>query len=237
MFGEIVLAAWSGAGLAWWMVAWRLVASGQRSGGQRPADPPRRRSLSIFKPLPPLGARGLRVVAAGLESFVAQLDAESEMLLGIHEADRERVAPFAEALAARNIPQARSRRSSAPEPDDVANPKIAWQKILAPHADGRTLAVERCRYRRAAGLSCTRPARNLRKRGAAMLTFPYVVREIPSPPALARGAFRQRRVLSRRAAAAAARPGRFRPGRGHAFSARRFLRQVDWDELGASPGG
>ena len=88
MFSKIVLALWSIAGLVWWVLAWRLVTADQRRKGAAP-EPVLLRTLSVFKPVPCLGAQGLKVVAAGLESFVAQLDSGSELLLGIHEADRD----------------------------------------------------------------------------------------------------------------------------------------------------
>ena len=93
MFSNIVLALWSGAGLTWWFLAWRLVTAEQRKRDAVP-EPVSRRTLSVFKPLPPLGATGLKMVARGLESFAAQLDPESELLLGIHEKSLRRRMPF-----------------------------------------------------------------------------------------------------------------------------------------------
>ena len=79
MFSELLLAIWSCAGLTWWFMAWRLVATADHRPEGLPPKSLTRRSLSIFKPLPPLGARGLEYVATGLESFLAQLDDDAEL--------------------------------------------------------------------------------------------------------------------------------------------------------------
>src|SRR5258708_33128552 len=127
MFSKMLLVLWSFAGVVWWFLAWRLVSADQRKKDALP-EPASRRTLSVFKPLPCLGAQGLRVVAAGVESFVAQLDPESELLLGVHEADRDFTAPFLDRLRA-EYPEARIEVIFRSEPDDTPNPKIAWQKI------------------------------------------------------------------------------------------------------------
>src|SRR5271167_629911 len=78
MFGEIALTLWSAAGVAWWIIAWRLVRAA-RAEVPASATSITSLSLSVFKPLPPLGERGLDPFAPGLESFVAQLDPEGEL--------------------------------------------------------------------------------------------------------------------------------------------------------------
>ena len=135
MFSEWVLALWSVAGIFWWLIAWGLVAADAKRG---PALDSKRESedfLSIFKPLPPLGAKGLAFLEAGLESFIAQLDERTELLLGIHEADRAGTADFLARIHAR-FPDAQVITIFRSECDSFANPKIAWQKILSRHARG-----------------------------------------------------------------------------------------------------
>jgi len=181
MFGELLLAVWSGAGLTWGIMAWQLVAATGQEKFVTPETCPRR-FLSIFKPLPRLGATGLAHEATGLESFVAQMDADAELLLGAHETDRAVIAPFEERMR-RSYPTAQLKVVYRSTPDDVPNPKIAWQKILAKEARGELwlwsdaemiapphfLSIARADYERG---------------GARLVTFPYVVREISSAPAL-----------------------------------------------------
>jgi hypothetical protein len=230
MFSEIVLALWSGAGLAWWTLAWRLAAADQ--GKREPVpDATARRTLSVFKPLPPLGARGIEAVAAGLESFVAQLDPESELLLGIHEADRDLTAPFVKRLRA-DYPEARMEVVFRTEPDDAANPKIAWQKILACHAGGELWLWSDADI--AAPAAFLQAARiEFAASGAAMMTFPYVIREIPSPPALLEALFVNVEFYPGVLLLRKLGPVDFGLGAAMLFQRDDFLRRVDWSEIGA----
>ena len=231
MFSKIVLALWSCAGLFWWLTALRLVGADQRRKEAVLPDQTRQRSLSVFKPLPPLGAQGLRLIAPGLESFMVQLDHDSELLLGIHEADRDFTGPFLKRLHT-DYPGARLKVIFRSEPDGVANPKIAWQKVLSEHAEGELwlwsdadiiapqgfLQSVRCEYARA---------------GVKMMTFPYVVREVQTPPALLEALFvnvefypgvlllRDRGVVD------------FGLGAAMIFQRDDFLKEVDWNGIGA----
>ena len=212
------------------MLAWRLVATNRKKSDSFP-ESTTRRTLSVFKPLPPLGANGLKMVASGLESFVAQLDSESEMLLGIHEADRDFTAPFLDRLRA-EYPGARLKVIFRTEPDDVANPKIAWQKILSGAAEGGLWLWSDADIVAPAGFLQSARLEYARNT-AAMMTFPYVVREIPSPPALLEALFVNVEfypgvLLLRKF-------GSVDFGLGAAMLFRRddFLRRVDWNEIGA----
>jgi len=230
MCNDIVLAVWSVMGIVWWMVAWALVASDRVTGARR-VDSAGRQTLTVFKPLPPLGATGLRTVSAGLESFVAQLDADSEMLLGVHEADRDFTAPLLDRLQA-DYPDARLKIIFRTEPDELANPKIAWQKILARHAQGELWLWSDADVIAPSGFLQSARLQYARS-DAAMMTFPYVVRDIPALPTLLEALFVNVEfypgvLLLRRL-------GQVDFGLGAAMLFRRddFLSQVDWDEIGA----
>jgi hypothetical protein len=233
MFSELALGVWSGVGVAWWILAWWLV-EGERKLPKEPvplaeASPA---FLSIFKPLALLTSDGLQSVAPGLKSFVAQLDSASELLLGVHEANRSVITPFTERLRT-DYPEARLKVVFRSDPDEVANPKIAWQKILAPHAEGELwlwsdadiVAPPDFLHRARAEFTCS---------GAGLLTFPYVVREILSPPALfdalyVNVEFYPGVLLLRKRG-----PVDFGLGAGMLFRRDDFLRQLDWLELGAA---
>jgi hypothetical protein len=233
MFNNILLAVWSAAGLAWWILAWRLAARDSRRGREIPASPARQ-MLSVFKPLPPLGAAGLEAFAAGLESFASELDSDSEMLLGIHEADREMMAPFLKCLQA-DHPKARIKVVFRSEPDRLANPKIAWQKVLAREAQGKLWLwsdadiVVPPGFLRSARLEYERSARH----GARMITFPYVVRNIHSAPALLQALFVNVEFYPGVLLLRSLGPVDFGLGAAMLFRRDDFLRRVDWSELGA----
>jgi ceramide glucosyltransferase len=233
MFPEALLLLWSGAGLGWWIVAWWLVRAERVAAGRAhdaPEDAPLD-SLTVFKPLPLLGSTGIKPYEAGLNSFAGQLDEASELLLGVHEADRQAVAPFLDSLRGRH-PHARVKVVYRVDADDMANPKIAWQRRLAPHAEG-TLWL----WSDADIVAPPKFLRTARRAFAGsharMMTFPYAVREIPSPPALLEAMFVNADFY----------PGvlllrRFGPvdfGLGAAMLFRRddFLREIAWDDLGA----
>jgi hypothetical protein len=230
MWSELVLALWSTAGVAWWVIAWRLARSGQQIKSL-PVSGAAPRMLSIFKPLPPLGEQDLEVLAMGLESFVAQLDPESELLLGGHEADRAIVAPFVDAMRAK-YPKAQVRVFFRSKPDAVPNPKIAWQMYLAPHANGELWLWSDADIVAPPGFLQVARA-EFAKCGAAVLTFPYVVRQHGRAGAFFEALFVNADfypgvVLLRRLGAVD-----FGLGAGMLFESGEFARQVNWTELGA----
>ena len=180
MYVEIFLGMWSAAGLLWWSLATYLVIG--NNAPRTSLQPVVRRSLSIFKPLPRLDAVGLAALTEGLESFIAQLDVSSECLLGAHEADRPEVEPFLDLMRAK-YPNARLKIFWRDTPDDVANPKIAWQKILAREATGELWLWSDADIVAPPGFLDQARA-EFEAGGAGLLTFPYVVRKISRPAAL-----------------------------------------------------
>jgi hypothetical protein len=230
MFSEIVLLFWSGGALVWWLLAWRLTVTADIKS-RHGAVSSSLRTLSVFKPLPPLGPDGLKLVAAGLESFVAQLDSESELLLGIHEADRDLTGPFLKRLR-KTHSGARIKVVYRSDPDEMANPKIAWQKILAREAEGELWLWSDADIVASPGF--LQSARfEFARSGAAMITFPYVVREIKSPPALLEALFVNAEFYPGVLLLRALGPVDFGLGAGMLFQRDDFVREVDWNEIGA----
>jgi ceramide glucosyltransferase len=144
------LCIWSALADLWWVVAVALVALRFRD---RSRAAPERGSvgslgfgrglgtawggrLTVFKPMPPLGGRLPAVLLErAVESFVRQLDEDSELLMGTTPAD----APHWERVAARwrgAFPRATIRLCVREAPRHRANPKIAWLECLAPLATG-----------------------------------------------------------------------------------------------------
>ena len=229
MFGNVLLALWTTAGLAWWIISCWLVATAR---APKIASEGARRSVTIFKPLPPLGPDGMRPFVRGLGSFAAQLGEGSEMLLGIHEMDRGQAASFVRELLGK-FPRAAIRVIHRSVPDDAANPKIAWQKILAPHATGELWLWSDADIVAPSGFLDQARA-GFGRRGEGMMTFPYVVRAIPQPPAVLEALFVNADfypgvLLLRRTG-----PVDFGLGAAMLFRRDDFLRRVGWREVGAA---
>jgi hypothetical protein len=234
MFVEAALLAWSGLALAWWLVSWRLVR------GDFPAPPLYKdeargaefsaRSLTVFKPLPPLGADEFD--ARGLESFIAQLGERSDLLLGAHAVDRARIEPWLARMEGAH-PRAALRVVWRDEPDSVPNPKIAWLKILAPHATGELWLWSDADI--VAPPDFLRTARReYAASGVRMVTWPYAVRDVAQTPALLDALFVNAEffpgvLLLRRLG-----PVDFGLGAAMLFARDDFQRAVTWSELGAA---
>jgi ceramide glucosyltransferase len=229
MLGEALLAIWSAAGLVWWIISWQLVRA-ERKRVMRPVPPSPKQTLTIFKPLPLLAAEGMGIVARGLESFVALLDPESELLLGVHEADRETVGPFLEAMRAR-YPKAQVRAVYRLTPDTVANPKIAWQLELAPHARGELWLWSDADI--IAPAQFVQAARDeFASCGAVLLTYPYVMCEVKRSSSILEALFVNADVypgvlLLRRLGLVD-----FGLGAAMLFDREEFRKRVAWQELG-----
>jgi ceramide glucosyltransferase len=231
MWGEIILAAWSAAGLGWWLVAWRLVSAPSPTSDDVPPSAKTLPLLSIFKPLPPLNSRSLRIFGPALESFVAQLDSDSELLLGIHEADRARTAALVDDFRAK-YPTAKVKVIFRSGPDEMANPKIAWQKILARDAEGELWLWSDSDIIAPSGfLQCAR--REFARSDAAMMTYPYRVGHFSARAGLLEALFVNAEfypgVLLLRERGAVD----FGLGAGMLFRRDDFYRRVDWADIGA----
>jgi ceramide glucosyltransferase len=132
---EIALAVWTLAAGTWWILAGRLIAKANQPRAEAPASRSAD-SLTIFKPLPPLrkNAPDPRMIHA-IESFLRQLDGPTTLLLGLHRRDRTAWEPVIGRWQ-KEFP-AGWRLIERDQADVHANPKIAWQEILASHADGQ----------------------------------------------------------------------------------------------------
>jgi ceramide glucosyltransferase len=187
-------------------------------------------SLTIFKPLPPLGATSFD--PRGLESFLAQMDDETELLLGIHEADRAKVEPWLARIGER-FPQARLRLIWRTESDSVPNPKIAWLKILAPDATSDLWLWSDADIVAPPGF--LRSAREeYAAVGVRLLTWPYVLRERSPGPSLldalyVNAEFFPGVLLLRRLG-----PVDFGLGAAMLFARADFEAAVSWPNLGAA---
>jgi hypothetical protein len=233
MFVEAALLAWTALALGWWGISLTLVASGLREANKdKSLAPPSlpARLLTIFKPLAPLGRADFD--SRGIASFLVQMGEEDELLLGAHEADRTKLEPALKVLAV-TYPTAQLRVVWRSEPDAVANPKVAWLRLLAPQAQGELWLWSDSDIVAPAGF--LRSARDEYASGQArLITWPYVVQEAAAAPALLDALYVNAEFfpgvlfLKRRG------PVDFGLGAGLLFARADFESAVSWNELGAA---
>ena len=134
-----VLAAWSGLSAIWWILALLLV-SASRTPRPRVLPPPDARpplpSLSLFKPLPVVAECEVRhALGDAIESFVIQLDASAELILGVPQEQETEWRPIMDRWLSR-YPELRVRVVVRPMPRQRANLKVAWLEVLGREARG-----------------------------------------------------------------------------------------------------
>ncbi|MBV9658838.1 MAG: hypothetical protein JO295_12075 [Verrucomicrobia bacterium] len=240
-----LILVWTLAAALWWCWAWRLVA--RQGAVDRVAATGSREKhasvrLTIFKPCPPLGSRqvGAGLIRA-LESFFGQLDAGCELLLGINAEDRAAWEPLVRRWRV-DYPDAAWRvvyRPGLTVSERHANPKVAWQRELAPLASGELWMWSDADIVAPAGFLRAARAEHAAQGDDAtsvVLTHPYAVRRAPHPAGLLDALFVNVELLpgvlllGRRGPDANPKLGL---GASLVFPAAEFRRRVDWDDLGA----
>jgi hypothetical protein len=233
MFLEAALLGWSGLALVWWVISWRLVPAEEATPDEEfpeEKDASRFPSLTIFKPLPPL--HGQAFDPAGLESFLAQMDLQTELLLGLHEKDLATFEPWLTRMR-ELFPEVRWRVVWRTAAGDLRNPKIAWLKILAPHATGDLWLWSDADIAVPPGF--LRAAREeYAAAGARMITWSYIVGGIDTAPALLDALYVNVEFLPGVMLLRGRGPVDFGLGAAMLFSRRDFERNVNWKELGAA---
>jgi ceramide glucosyltransferase len=232
MFVEVALLAWSALALLWWGIACGLVWAGEAKTIREEAscEADAATTLTVFKPLAPLGRSGFD--PRGIASFLSQLEDRDELLVGAHESDCVRLERALAELSAR-FSSSSMRIIWRSEPDALANPKVAWLQILAPHARGELWLWSDADI--VAPPDFLRAARSeYRAGGAKLITWPYVVREIATAPALLDALFVNAEffpgvLLLRRLG-----PVDFGLGAGLLFARADLEAAVSWDDLGAA---
>lgn len=230
--GVIFLGAWTAAGVLWWIVAALVVARANRvrsTSGRRPAGAAKR--ISIFKPIPsPLGDREFDNIRACLETFVADLDADSELLLGAREAEGERLRAFIQEMRER-YPDARIELLVDSIGATRMHPKVAWNQKLSKLATGDWWLWSDADMRAPAGT--LRALRADVAGDAGIVTSPYVVTGSPQPADMLDTLFVNLEFYP--GAELLGRSGSLRGGfgAGMLFAAEDFHRKINWRELGS----
>jgi ceramide glucosyltransferase len=220
---EWALWAWTAAGVAWRLIALRLVGRDRRARRETPRTdgpavrPHQDQMLSIFKPIP---TRHDDSLFEAVESFVGQLDDQVELLLGVEERDAFRWKAFAR--------HERVKLIAAPRPVQFLSPKVSWFHTLAAHATGEVwFWSDADMVLPLGGLDALR--QEFASSGCSLLTTPYAVRRAAGAAVL-EALFVNAEFYPGVLAAA----GRleFALGAGMMFRAEDFRRRVKWEMLG-----
>lgn len=227
-----LLVPWTLAAVAWWAVSLVLVLVGMRRPVRAKGSTDARR-LSIFKPIAgPLDERELLRLARCLGSFVTELDARSELLVGVTEQDLPALEPLLGDLRRRH-PAAELKVAVAGHGGLYPNRKVSLLKTMSRHATGELwLWSDADMIIPRGGLAALRA--DLAAGDASFVTAPYIVRDTA----------RAAEMLDKLFVNLEIHPGallldrcgvvRFGFGSGVLFEASRFQRRVDWDFLGSS---
>ena len=165
-----------------------------------------------------------------IESFVADLDELSELLIGCHEQDRMRLQAFVSEQRSR-YPNAAIKLVVHSDPNAYANPKIAWMKILVCFATGELWLWSDADIEAPPGtLQSLRT--DLAATGAGVVTSPYIIRGARNSAEFLDALFVN--VDFYPGVVMMSRLNRISFGFGSAmlFEAKRFRWRVDWDRLG-----
>lgn len=191
--------------------------------------------LTVFKALPPVSSEAARAaITEAVGSFVRELDADSELVLGV---PREAEADWAVALAKWRRLEGGDRLKVRvrPTPGQHANPKVAWLEALSAEATGRIWLWSDADIFAPKGLLADLRA-ELAAAGSAVhvVTSAYCVRRVTDVAGMADALFVNVEFLP--GALLLGRLGTVRLSFGAAvlFRADDFSARVNWAELGAS---
>lgn len=226
---EWVLGAWTAFGLAWWVIALALVCTAKARPQRAVPGEPRR--LTVFKPLPrSSGEAEFARLTRCLESFVADLDDRSELLIGCHEQDPQRLQAFARTARSR-YPEATLKVVGHSGPNACANPKIAWMRVLAPSATGELWLWSDADMEAPPGTIQSLRA-DLAAAPAGMVTSPYVIGGSRNAAELLDALFVNVEFYPGVILMSRLKLLRFGFGSAMLFDAKAFSQRVDWDCLG-----
>jgi ceramide glucosyltransferase len=132
---ELVLLVWTVVAFTWWVVSYCLI--GDDSFSRSPEDPPEGLpTVTVFKSLPPTAGANERLrLAAAVESFMAQVEPRSQLIIGIEEGNVPAWKPILDRWSDRVEDCHLVIRALSP-PLPSTNPKISKFEALAPFATG-----------------------------------------------------------------------------------------------------
>jgi ceramide glucosyltransferase len=229
MNAEWLLGIWTCIGIAWWVVALLLVIGAKNRRQEAGAPDPRR--ITVFKPLPrSLSDREFARFDEPIESFIADLDENSELLIGCHRPDQERLEDYVRRMRGL-YPAADIRLVVHENPNRYPHPKVSWMQVLAPHATGELWLWSDSDMRAPPGTIRSMRVDYKRTR-AHCLTSPYVIKHAGSAAEMLDALYVNLEFYPGVVLLSGQKMIQFGLGSGMLFEAEDFEQRVDWDFLG-----
>jgi ceramide glucosyltransferase len=224
---------WTAAAFTWWLVALLLLATARRRRSRAASAPSLRGSVSVFKSIPPIRTAAEReAFAEAIGSFVAQLQPQDELLLGLNVAE----APHWEPIVARWQATGRGLRVRMvvrERPRHCANPKIAWMQVLAVSAQGQLWLWSDADVTAPAGL-INAICGDLNAGGGHAVTAAYTISRVGSARGLLDALFVNAEFLPGALLLGRLGSQNFAYGAATLFRADTFQARADWPQLGAA---
>jgi len=229
MSWEWILGIWTCIGIAWWVVAFVLVMS---AGNRRPAiGTPDPRRITVFKPLPRfLSEEEFARFDKPIETFIADLDGNSELLIGCHRPDQARMEEYVRKMRER-YPGADVRLVVHENPNQYPHPKVSWMSVLAPYATGDLWLWSDSDMHAPPGTILSMRV-DYERTKARCLTSPYVIRQTRTSAEMLDTLYVNLEFYPGVILLSGQHMIQFGLGSGMLFEAEDFKRRVDWDFLG-----
>ncbi|MFU8831075.1 MAG: glycosyltransferase [Wenzhouxiangella sp.] len=213
----------------WWVISLYLAKTS--FAVRREVSPVENRHISVFKSVPAsLEPARFDQMCDCIESFVAGLDENSEMLLGHDASDHERLERLARDWRKR-YPAAKLKLIAYSGHDQFANPKISCMKELAAHATGELWLWSDADMR--APRDFIQSLRSDFTGQHDYVVSPYLIREADCAAGYLDKLFVNVEFYPGVLLLARLGDMKIGFGSGMLFPAKRFQQRVDWDSLGA----
>lgn len=226
---KYLLIGWSLVAFGWWLTALRLLAIGRRE--KKSSNSGSRKSISVFKPLPPVRDEKERsALTATIQSFASQLSSRDELIIGMDAAEAGNWQPAVK-LWREACPAAKIEVIAREVPRQCANPKVAWLQVLAPSAHGELWLWSDADVTASPGVLDAMAAQ-LAASGANAVTAPYAVRHLECPQGVLDALFVNVEFLPGVLLLGRSKHQDFAYGAATIFSAEIFRERGDWQKLG-----
>ncbi len=228
---KVFLIIWSGAAFVWWLIALILLALGcrQKTAGALG----KRASISVFKPLPPVrDEQECAALAEAIGTFISQLAAEDEIIIGMDATDAAGWQPGLQAWR-ESWPSARIKVIVREVPRQWANPKISWLQVLALSAQGEVWVWSDADVVAPPGF-LSDIVYQLATSGSNAVTSPYAVQHIQQAPGVLDALFVNVEFLPGALLLGRLSQRDFSYGAATAFRAETFRARGDWHKLGTA---